>query len=164
MIHVLFKNCSLENTKSRLYRYVLQVVPWIWHCLMVTIPPDIRWRRNRFSTSSKWFFISYVRIKNTLSNLQVFFSTLNVFVKQIIGPWVTTKNEITFVPIFSPRRAIKDEDKVHSLSFCIFHRTSVTRKTTLIKFVKDGLQVPDPEKMPTRTLTKSTLTKLLFLI
>jgi hypothetical protein len=65
-----------------------------------------------------------------------------VFTKHIINLQATTKNEITFVPIFSPLQAIKDEEKVHSLSFCIFCRTSVTRKTTLIKRIKDGLRVP----------------------
>ncbi len=82
---------------------------------------------------------------------KVFCSTLNVFTKQIISLQATTKSEITPVPIFSPLQSIKDEEKVYSLSFCIFCRTSVTRKTTLIKRIKDGLWVPDPEKMLTAT-------------
>jgi hypothetical protein len=67
------------------------------------------------------------------------------------------------VPILSPLQAITDEDKAHSLSFCVFRRTSVTRKATLIKRMGDGPRVPDPKKMSAKTPTKSTDTKLFIL-
>jgi len=68
------------------------------------------------------------------------------------------------VPILSPLQAITDEDKAHSLSFCVFRRTSVTRKTILIKRMGNGPRVPDPKKCSPQHRTNRPTPNFLFWI